>query len=312
MTTATEEKLERKPGDGASMPNYPIWNPTLKPEEADILKDYRENRLDEKFLADPLKLDGKIIKEIDDLASEYVTDFHKIVDSPDPRQRVNVPKEMGDEVSALTKGLEGIIYSNGGKSVRDGMSARKIINRLIERAYELDPLYTRANQKLSGDDRIKLSGDGTDDDTSAKKKARKQEISEYLRKAGVDELQILKEMINTGDVTNIDKLPDNHPLRNLVTYIIHQSYEKQRRKDFIEQKLQSFGDMYGPVVTEAMNKYGGTRLDPRFAKVPEALKAFQLLVQARLAEYEAKDPTKVYNKMGAYKGFENAVGASRN
>lgn len=310
MTTAIEEKLERNPGDGSSMPTAFVGTP-LKGEEADLLHSYRD-RLDENFLADPLKLDGKIIKEIDDLTSEYVTDFHRIVDSPDPRQRVNVPKDMGDELSAVRKGLEGIISSNGGKSVRDGMSARKIINRLIERAYELDPAYKTANQRLSGDDRIKLPGDGTDDDTATEKKARKQLIGEYLRKAGVDELQILKEMINTGDVTDIEKLPDGHPLRNLVTYIVHQSYEKQRRKDFIEQKLNSFGDMYGPVVTEAINKYGGTRLDPRFAKVPEALKAFQLLVQAELAKYEAKDPTKVYNKMSAYKGFEHAVSAGKN
>lgn len=219
------------------------------------------------------KFNGKTLKEIDELTQEYIG-FHKIVDSSDPEERVNLVNKRNDELTKIRHGLEGIVSKEfGDKEHADKTTADKIIEGLIVKGYEAD--------------KLKLPEDP---------KKKEEAISKYLASAGVDYTQLAKAIISTRKPTNVAELPDDHPLKTLVTYIVNQKNGEARRIQYITQKLVSLGDVHAPKVAEAFNKYGGLRLDTRFAKPQEALQNYAQLVQAKLTEYAAKDPHAVYNK----------------
>jgi len=220
-----------------------------------------------------VKFNGAVLGEIDKLVQEYVG-YHKIEDSADPTKRVNLVNKRNDEIGKIRQGLEGIISSSLGDKIHpDKTTADKIVEGLIAKGYEAD--------------KLKLPEDA---------KQKEEAISKYLANAGVDYTQLVKAIINTRRPISINELPEDHPLRRLVTYIQSQSHEQQRRIQYITQRLVSLGDVHAPAVAEAFNKDGGTRLDSKFAKPQEAVQIYGQLVQAKLAEYAAKDPNTVYNK----------------
>ena len=219
------------------------------------------------------KFNGKTLKEIEDLVHEYVS-FHKIIDSADPNERVNLVNKRNDELGKVRQGLEGIISKEiGEKEYADKPTADKIVEGLVAKGYETD--------------KLKLPEDS---------KKKEEAISKYLASAGVDYTQLVKAIISTRKPTSAAELPDNHPLKTLITYITNQLNDDSRRIQYITQKLISLGDVHAPAVAESFNKYAGLRLDKRFAKPQEAIQTYSQLVQARLAEYVARDPHVVYNK----------------
>src|SRR3989338_4174514 len=219
------------------------------------------------------KFNGKTLEEIEKLVNEYAG-FHKIVDSADPNERVNLVNKRNDELGKVRQGLEGIVSKElGDKEYADKPTADKIVEILVAKGYEAH--------------KIKLAEDS---------KKKEEAISKYLASAGVDYTQLVKDIINTRKPTNVAELPDNHPLKTLVTYITNQLNDEARRIQYITQKIVSLGDVHAPAIAEAFNKYGGLRLDKRFAKPQEAIQTYSQIVQAKLAEYAAKDPNAVYNK----------------
>ncbi len=231
-----------------------------------------------------VKFDGKVLSEIDSLVQEYVG-YHRIEDSLDPTKRVNLVNKRNDELSKIRQGLEGIISSTLGDNTHsDKATADKIVELLVAKGYEAD--------------KLKLP-----DDPKQKEEA----VSKYLTLAGVENTQLVKAIINTRRPTSINELPDDHPLRRLITYIQSQSHEQQRRIQYATQRLVSLGDVQAPAVAEAFNKHGGTRLDSRFAKPQEAIQIYGQLVEARLREYAARDPNTVYNKAVPQSQLEKAA-----
>lgn len=215
---------------------------------------------------------GPTHEEIDRLVQEYVG-MHRIVDSPDPTKRMSFPNRREDELGKVKDGLEGIIGSTmGNKIFADKPTADHIIELLVTKGYELD------HMKLPEDP-----------------KAKEQKVSEYLARAGVDYTQLVKQITSTRRPTKIDQLPEDHPLRRLVTYLQHQSHESQRRLDYIQQRLVSLGEVQAVAVAEAFNKYAGLRLDKRYAKPQEALQSYAAIVQADRLKYENNAPEKVHN-----------------
>ncbi|MAG91919.1 hypothetical protein CMO83_04545 [Candidatus Woesearchaeota archaeon] len=219
------------------------------------------------------KFNGKTKAEIDALAKEYIG-LHQINDSAVHEERFNLPAKRNDEVGKVRDGLEGVVSSILGDRVYpDKEGADRIVEGLVAKGYEAEGQ--------------KLPGDSTE---------RAQKIQEYVGQAGVDYTQLLKQIISTRKPTKMSDLPEDHPLRRLITYVTAKSHKGQNRVQFIPQRLASLGAVHRESVIEALNKYGELRLDPRYATIDEALQTFGQRLQAKMAQYDANEPSKVHNQ----------------
>ncbi|MBI2652501.1 hypothetical protein HYX00_03455 [Candidatus Woesearchaeota archaeon] len=245
-----------------------------------------------------VKLNGNKVKEIESLVEEYVG-YHKLVDSPDPKLRIDTITPRQTRLGNIRSALERTISSAVGedKVISNGESAEKIIDDLVAKAYDSD---------LTLKGKVKLP------DAKGDPQGRMEAKVKYLKDANVDYTQLTRALLGIRGSVKIETLPDGHPLKTLINYMTNHSDKDQKRLVFIQEMLVSTGDVHAPTVAEAFNKYGGTGLDPKFAKPQEAIQNYQLFVQAELAKYDAKDPNKAYNKAIAQKAFEHAVGAGKN
>ena len=210
----------------------------------------------------------------------YVSELDKlnyINPSPDPKERKNLPEERSTKVNKAQVGLEGIISKTAGGEtaiVSDKGTVDNIAYALIE-------------------DLTKLP------DAKKDPEGREQTYQEFLAQAGVNYETLIRRTVGLMGGVKIEQLPEDHPLRILVSYIAGKKIKPEERARFLQQQIVRVGALKAPVVAEVFNKVAGTNLDTRFATPQEALSAYGAKLQARTAEYRATDPNVVYNKKAA-------------
>ena len=227
------------------------------------------------------KMNHGLGEDISSTIDEYLN-LNYINPSPDPDKRANKPKQRETDLKELRKGLEGVINAIGGKGAHERPTALNIIDRLVEEAYQRDSVYR-----------------GVTLPSKEAKKEREMRISDYLRGAGVTQEDIAKAIVNLNGPIDLEALQPENPLRRLVDYIITQQHTEQKRFSYIQQRLAELDATKSSEIAVQFNKKAGMNLDPRYAKVNDILQAYGLKLQGRNADYEANDPTKLYNKGAA-------------
>ena len=228
------------------------------------------------------KLDGKKSEEVDGWVKEYVS-YHKIVHSENPKERINLVTTRQDRVGKIRSQLEQAVVNALGEErvIENWAWADKAIDAIVSKAYQTD---------------LTLKGKMSLPNPKEKAKDRQEAIVRYINTAGVDYGQLIRTLVGMKGKIDVEKLPDGNPLKTLLTYIASKSDKEQDRLAFLQQMIVSTGNEQKSVISQAFNKYGGTSFDGRFATPQEILQGYGLIVQSKLAEYEAKDPNKIQNR----------------
>ena len=216
------------------------------------------------------KFNHGLDQEVDALVHEYAN-LHEV--GLDTNHRVNVLGQRDEETTSTRRSLEGIL----GTGTRDRHKAINLMEALITRAYELDK---NQHEKSLQKDPFK----------------KRKEITDYLTPTGVTYETLVKAIANLNGPVDLDKLPDDNPLKRVINYIVTKSHDGQARVQFLQQTLVDIGDAKAPAVAEAFNKYAPLNLDPRYAKPQDSFQAYGQYVQGQIAQYNATDPSKVHNK----------------
>lgn len=222
------------------------------------------------------KLNGATDAQIAGYVSE-LDNLNYINPSTDPKKRKNLPEERGTKVNKAQVGLEGILAKTAG-----GETA--II----------------ANKDTVDNIAYALIGDVTKlPDAKENPAGREQAYQDFLAQAGVNYEALVRRTVGLMGGVKIDQLPEDHPLRILVSYIAGKKVKDEERARFLQQQIVRVGALKAPAVADALNKVAGTNLDTRVATPQEALAAYGAKLQARTAKYRATDPNVVYNRKAA-------------
>ena len=208
-------------------------------------------------------------KSTEDLFKEY-EGYHEI----DVDKGVNKPLARERRIKKHRKGLEGIVTS---LAPEDGS--------LIEK-HDEDGAKKKAATIVT-----KLIHEGYKSDDSKARKPTDEDIRRYLRDAGIDASyeDLLQEIMNAGDLTEYERLPDN--LRRLIDHVSLSKDSEGRkiqnlrrtfaRYEHIDNSRELIGDSTGKKLSKTANP-------------SQMFEHYDRHVQSRASEYEA-DRKKTYH-----------------